>query len=87
MSGGGRTPQKNLFGESEHNCGDEWVGMPEYHQENQEAVHSVTIHFPSLDDMARFSDILGVTITCKTKGIYFPPTDTKEGDFEYVDET
>ena len=51
---------------------DEWQGMPEYFQENKESVASVLVHFESKEDMQAFCELTGLTVTDKTKGVFYP---------------
>lgn len=62
----------DLFGEEEFNWEAEWEGMPEYVQDNQREIASVTVHFLSVEDMNAFSELVGKNITFQTKGFVFP---------------
>lgn len=46
--------------------------MPEYVQENQREIASVTVHFLTVEDMRLFSELVGKNITFQTKGFVFP---------------
>lgn len=48
-----------------------WQGMPEYENEAQ-AARSLHIHFPAEADCARFCAVLGLSITEKTKTVWYP---------------
>lgn len=63
----------------------EWVDMPEFIQEDKESIASVVVHFESEEDMKLFSELIGVTITKKTKGIFYPPKKAEKRKV-YVDE-
>lgn len=51
---------------------DEWVGMPEFEQEDQLGLKSVIVHFETEDDIAAFAKIVGQPITMSTKYIWYP---------------
>jgi len=69
----------------EDNPEQEWTDMPEFIQANKEAVKRVTINFESEDDLMKFNKLTGLTITMKTKGVFFPPSSPQR--VEYVDES
>lgn len=48
-----------------------WVGMPEY-DEGQEML-KLSVNFRSREDMQRFAELLGVTLSESTRWIYWPP--------------
>lgn len=49
-----------------------WQGMPEFEQEDLSAFKSITVHFDSLDNLKNFAELVGQTITEKTKSIWYP---------------
>lgn len=51
---------------------DEWKGMPEFEQENAEAPYHVEVRFMNERDMQSFSQLIGQTVTGKSRAIYFP---------------
>jgi hypothetical protein len=51
---------------------DLWQGMPEFEHENLTAIHSIKVHFASLEGMAKFAELVNQTITDKTKAIWYP---------------
>ena len=63
---------KDLFDEDTFDWVTEWVGMPEYVQENQREIASVTVHFLTVEAMNQFSELVGKNITFQTKGFVFP---------------
>ncbi len=77
--------QETLFPDDNHNWREEWVGMPEYIQENREGVGSVVVHFETYEDMKQFGDLIGRRITPKTKGVFYPVV--KPVKKIYVDES
>ena len=65
---------KDLFDDVTFDWTDEWVDMPEYVQENQREIASVTVHFLTVEAMKEFSQLIGKNITFQTKGLVFPVT-------------
>ncbi len=52
---------------------EEWVGMPEFVQENTfGAIASVVVYLANKDDLKRFADLMGQTVTVETKSIWYP---------------
>jgi hypothetical protein len=64
---------------------DEWQDMPEFIQHDMQSIHSVAVHFLTVEDMLEFSKLVGNNITFKTKGIFYPPTGSSVKKV-YVDE-
>lgn len=52
----------------------EWVGMPEYDSEGESDIRLV-MHFRSMEDRARFAQILGLTLLKSAKAAWWPPRD------------
>jgi len=75
----------DLFGDEEFDWKKEWQDMPDFFQENKQTVASVVVNFLTVDDMNKFSELVGRRITFKTKSIMYPviQNDTKR---VYVDE-
>ena len=59
------------FGEVDAHA--EWVGMPEYDQQDASSFRQVIVHFDSPDDAKEFFARVGVQDTGKTKSFWFPP--------------
>jgi hypothetical protein len=76
--------QIGLFG-NEKEWEKEWVGMPEFNQKNTEAAHRISISFESYEDMQIFAEKIGVKITSKTIGFFYPPKPDKQ-KMVYADE-
>ena len=53
------------------NAAAEWVGMPEYHESYNEAI-KMTVNFRNEDDRAAFAKKLKLTITDKTRSVWYP---------------
>lgn len=51
---------------------DAWQGMPEFGQDDLTAMKSVTIHFAAQGDVDTFSELVGQSITAKTKSMWYP---------------
>jgi hypothetical protein len=50
----------------------EWVGMPEYASDNQGPYRQIVISFNNDESVREFAELLGQTITNKTKSLWFP---------------
>ncbi len=50
----------------------EWHGMPEFVQENLEAVKSIKLNFLKLEDYEAFCRAINQKLTAQTKSIWFP---------------
>ena len=53
----------------------EWVGMPEYENEDMSAVRQIIVSFQNEDDIQAFAKLTGNKITDKTKTIWYPRRD------------
>jgi len=56
----------------------EWQGMPEFEQEDLSAWKSITIHFDSMDNLQNFAELVGQTLTEKTKSIWYPKKERED---------
>lgn len=72
---------------TEDNPADEWQGMPEFDQEDREALKTIKVHFASEEDMQAFAKLTGQTLTMKTKSIWYPRREHIEGDLRVSDES
>ena len=63
--------QVSLF-ETGKSWENEWKGMPEFVQEDQESFNSIVVHFESRTDMLAFSRLVGQKITENTRAIWYP---------------
>lgn len=67
---------------------DEWVGMPEFEQEERKAFREIRVEFNTQDYVDTFARLIGQTITDKTTMIYFPARPKRQtgvyvdGDYE-----
>jgi hypothetical protein len=51
---------------------EEWIGMPEFIQEDKKPIKTIKVHFETKEDMETFSKLVGKEITDKTIGFTFP---------------
>jgi hypothetical protein len=70
--------QNDLFGDENYDWQKEWQGMPEFVQENLQEIHSITVHFVTIEDMNKFSELVGKNITFTTKSMLYPVTKTEK---------
>ena len=78
----------NLFEleEQEPSWKQEWKGMPEFLQVNKEPCQKIVINFQTYDDVKKFAELLGFSVTNKTKSIWFPIKEKdKPREYAYVD--
>lgn len=50
----------------------EWVGMPEYEQNNLMPWKTVYVHFANQEALFRFAELVGQKLTLESKSIWFP---------------
>jgi hypothetical protein len=51
----------------------EWQGMPPFEQNDLMPVRQIIVSFASVDAVAAFAQVLGVSLTDKTKSLWYPP--------------
>jgi len=78
MNKNNEVEQNDLFGDENYDWQKEWQGMPEFVQENLQEIHSITIHFVTIEDMNKFSELVGKNITFTTKSMLYPVTKTEK---------
>ena len=79
----------SLFGEkfNEEPWKREWVGMPEFVQEDLMAWRTIYVHFEDQDDLDAFSELVGQNITDLTKFLWFPKVESiKSSKYRYKNE-
>jgi hypothetical protein len=64
-------PQPLLF-DIEEEWRKEWVGMPEFIQDDLTPWKQIVVSFAGPADMAAFAELVDQTITPDTKSIWFP---------------
>lgn len=75
----------NLF-EQEPNWKEEWKEMPEFFQKDKKACQKIVVNFETYDDVIKFAELLGFSVTNKTKSIWFPIREKdKPREYAYVD--
>jgi len=66
---------------------EEWVGMPEFSQEDLGAIRSIKINFETDRDVQEFAILLKQSITDKTRSVWYPRKDyIKPLDFVWHEE-
>ena len=63
---------ESSYGLYQFDADQEWIGMPEFHQEDKEATRVIKVNFYSEDDVQDFAHLVQQQITPKTKYIWFP---------------
>lgn len=63
-----------LFGEEDDRKAweKEWVGMPEFIQEDLTSQRKIVVHFRNEDDVQEFANIIGQKITLKQPSLWYP---------------
>ena len=65
----------------------EWVGMPEFKQEDLTSERKIIVHFRNEDDVDKFAELLGQTITKGQKSLWYPEKEARiHADKVWVDE-
>ena len=68
-----KKPQQQFdFVQTINDWEEEWVGMPEFRQNNCEPVQKITINFETEEDVEKFRRLTNLKITNKTKSSWFP---------------
>lgn len=80
---------KTLFDLSEFtNWEKEWVGMPEFSQQDLTPFRVINVRFKSENDVLQFAKLIGQTITPKQKALWFPFAEFRRAShLRYVDES
>ncbi len=61
--------------EAPHDIKKEWVGMPECTNQDLTASKQLIISFRNGEDYRAFAELIGQTLTPKTKSIWYPKVD------------
>ena len=79
----------NLFGwESDKTWKKEWVGMPEFVQEDKEPLQHIVVNFELWEDVQEFAKLIGQSVTPRTNSLWFPPQSRIEPkNFLYINES
>jgi len=75
-------PQLSLF-ESEPDWRSEWWGMPAFEMQNATPLRRITVNFLTAEDVAEFARRIGIPITARTDGTWFPHQKPLNGSVEY----
>jgi hypothetical protein len=80
------SPQASLF-DVDPAWREQWKGMPEFVQADNEAYQKITISFRSWDDVKKFGELIGQRVTQETDTLWFPkPTILPPKAYIYADE-
>ncbi len=63
----------------------EWVGMPEFEQEDKTAFRSIHVHFRGQEDIDRFSELIGQEIK-GSRSLWFPEAEKIDMEDVYINE-
>ncbi len=80
--------EENFDNEEFSRWKEEWVGMPEFRQDDLGPVKSLIVHFDSYSAMHAFSELIQQKITSNTRSIWFPPAEIgRYANKRYADES
>lgn len=66
----------------------EWIGMPEFVQEDLDPVQQIMVSFETREDVEKFAELTKQKLTYKTKSIWYPESSKeKPSNFIYIDES
>jgi hypothetical protein len=60
---------------SDLNASAEWLGMPDFSQEDKRSFRHIIVHFDNEEDCKKFFNLIDQNDTGETKSIWFPPQD------------
>lgn len=84
----GITDVELLAMQPQDEIGDAWGGMPTFNQEDKTAFRSVVVHFKDQVAVDEFAELLGQTLSDKTKMMWFPKIEIERyADKVYADAT
>ena len=72
---------KNLLLEKEigiNNAYEEWLGMPEFVQEDKTSFKCLIVHFKDEQDYKSFQELINQSLTEKTKSIWYPKVEDED---------
>ena len=61
--------------DSEREWEEHWVAMPEFEQEDNAPYKKITVSFRNEEDYQEFAEMIGQSLTVKTKSIWHPKLD------------
>lgn len=56
----------------------EWVGMPEFVQDDLTPFRAINVRFRNAEDVERFEKLIGQSITPKQKAVWFPHMENRK---------
>lgn len=66
---------------------NEWVGMPEFIQEEKKPFAAINIRFRNQEDLDKFALLIEQKLTCKTKSAWFPVLEKRQRGLWVDDES
>ena len=83
----GRMEMDDFFTKKEPIWKEHWKNMPEFIQEDKQAVQKIIVNFEKYEDVERFAKLVGYKLTKKTKSIWYPYREKdKPREWVYTDE-
>ena len=77
-----------LLAEGDSNTASEWVGMPEFTENDVGAYRSILIHFKDQEKVDEFTALTGMNVTPKTRYTWYPVVERdKVHDKNYISES
>jgi hypothetical protein len=62
-----------------------WRGMPDFHQDDLTSYQSILVHFPDEESRIKFAELVGQSLTEKTRSIWYPKAEiTRMVDQHFV---
>lgn len=75
----------SIIGGEANDPNAEWVGMPEFEQDDQSAAYKCIVNFASTEDMEAFERLVGQSIPRNTRSIWHPKVERQNvRDMGYV---
>ena len=71
--------ENSLFDDLETEWEKEWKDMPEFISENKKPSQQITVSFRCYDDVKEFAEKLGIKVTPRTDGLWYPPKEKMTG--------
>ena len=63
---------EQIFASSKLTQETEWQDMPEFHQDDQLAFHTIKVHFRDVEGIEQFAKLIAHKLTTDTRFIWFP---------------
>jgi hypothetical protein len=68
------------FQDNDFDAKKEWEGMPEFDQDDKKPYRQIIISFDNDEDATKFGQLIGQTITEKTKSTWFPKKENMDSE-------